>query len=190
MAAHSNVLAWRIPGTGGPGRLPSMGPYRVGHDWSDLAAGGAAWGSRGKNTAVVCHSLLQWTMFGQNGPPWPIRLGRPHMAWLIASLSHAGLWSMWLFWLVSCDCGFHFGGCGIAVLASSIYPLMDEDKRLVHTSDGRDRLWGKLGLALVGRPHSGRGHAASLPLLPLALPRVPLSLSLFSFSYKTTGPVG
>ena len=32
MAAHSNVLAWRIPGTGGPGRLPSMGPYRVGHD--------------------------------------------------------------------------------------------------------------------------------------------------------------
>ena len=38
MATHSSVLAWRIPGTGEPGGLPSMGPHRVGHDWSDLAA--------------------------------------------------------------------------------------------------------------------------------------------------------
>ena len=48
MAIHSSVLAWRIPGTGEPGRLPSMGSHRVGHDWSDLAAAAAA--------AVV----LQW----------------------------------------------------------------------------------------------------------------------------------
>ena len=32
MAAHSSVLAWRIPGTGEPGGLPSMGAHRVGHD--------------------------------------------------------------------------------------------------------------------------------------------------------------
>ena len=32
MAAHSSVLAWRIPGTGEPGGLPSMGSHRVGHD--------------------------------------------------------------------------------------------------------------------------------------------------------------
>ena len=32
MAAHSGVLAWRIPGTGGPGGLPSMGSHRVGHN--------------------------------------------------------------------------------------------------------------------------------------------------------------
>ena len=38
MAAHSSVLVWRIPGTGEPGRLPSMGSHRVGHNWSDLAA--------------------------------------------------------------------------------------------------------------------------------------------------------
>ena len=38
MAAHSSVLAWRIPGTGEPGGLPSMGSHRVGHDRSDLAA--------------------------------------------------------------------------------------------------------------------------------------------------------
>ena len=31
MAAHSSVLAWRIPGTGEPGGLPSMGSHRVGH---------------------------------------------------------------------------------------------------------------------------------------------------------------
>ena len=38
MATHSSVLALRIPGTGEPGGLPSMGLHRVGHDWSDLAA--------------------------------------------------------------------------------------------------------------------------------------------------------
>ena len=38
MATHSSVLAWRIPGTGEPGGLPSMGSHRVRHDWSNLAA--------------------------------------------------------------------------------------------------------------------------------------------------------
>ena len=42
MATHSSVLAWRIPGTGHPGGLPSMGSHRVGHDWSNLAAAAAA----------------------------------------------------------------------------------------------------------------------------------------------------
>jgi len=41
MATHSSVLAWRIPGTGEPGGLPSMGSHGVGHDWSDLAAAAA-----------------------------------------------------------------------------------------------------------------------------------------------------
>ena len=47
MATHSSVLAWRIPGTGEPGGLPSMGSHRVGHDWSDLAAAAAAGWSQG-----------------------------------------------------------------------------------------------------------------------------------------------
>ena len=38
VAPHSSVLAWRIPGTGEPGGLSSMGLHRVGHDWSELAA--------------------------------------------------------------------------------------------------------------------------------------------------------
>ena len=37
MTTHSSVLAWRIPGAGEPGGLTSMGSFRVGHDWSDLA---------------------------------------------------------------------------------------------------------------------------------------------------------
>ena len=42
MATHSSVLAWRIPGMGEPGGLPSTGLHRVGHDCSDLAAVAAA----------------------------------------------------------------------------------------------------------------------------------------------------
>ena len=42
MATHSSVLAWRIPGMGRPGGLPSTGLHRVGHDGSDLAAAAAA----------------------------------------------------------------------------------------------------------------------------------------------------
>ena len=42
MATHPSVLAWRIPGLGEPGGLPSMGSHRVEHDWSDLAAAAAA----------------------------------------------------------------------------------------------------------------------------------------------------
>ena len=42
MATHASVLAWRIPGTGEPGGLPSMGSDRVGHAWSDSAAAAAA----------------------------------------------------------------------------------------------------------------------------------------------------
>ena len=42
MATHSIVLAWRIPGMGEPGGLPSMGSHRVRHDSSNLTAAAAA----------------------------------------------------------------------------------------------------------------------------------------------------
>ena len=38
MATHFGVLAWRSPGTGEPGGLPSMWSHRVGHDWSDFSS--------------------------------------------------------------------------------------------------------------------------------------------------------
>ena len=41
MATHSSVLAQRIPGTGEPGGLPSMGLHRVRYNWSDLASAAA-----------------------------------------------------------------------------------------------------------------------------------------------------
>ena len=50
MATHSSVLAWRIPGTGEPGGLSSLGSHRVGHDWSDLVGGGWVW----RLTCVCC----------------------------------------------------------------------------------------------------------------------------------------
>ena len=69
MATHSSVLAWRIPGTGEPGGLPSMGSHRVRHDWSNLAAAAAAAAAwlenrtedelkQGKPRAVSCSSFL------------------------------------------------------------------------------------------------------------------------------------
>ena len=48
MATHSTVPAWRIPGTGEPGGLPSMGSHRVRHDWSDVAAAAA-------DLILTCH---------------------------------------------------------------------------------------------------------------------------------------
>ena len=53
MATHSSVLAWRIPGMGEPGGLPSMGSHRVGHDWSDSAAA-AAGGGNGNPLQCSC----------------------------------------------------------------------------------------------------------------------------------------
>ena len=64
-----------------------------------------SWCSQGKNTEVVCHSLLQWTTFCQTSPPWPICLEWPHMACLgFIELDNAVV--LWSDWLVGCDCGF------------------------------------------------------------------------------------
>ena len=70
MATHSSVVAWRIPGMGEPGGLPSMGSHRVRHDCSDLAAVAVAAAER-KVSSVLC---------------------RPHTARRIKSL---GIWNFW-----------------------------------------------------------------------------------------------
>ena len=68
MATHSSVLAWRIPWTGEPGRRPSMGSHRVGHDWSNLAAAAAA---SKEEKAMAPHSrTLAWKI------PWMEEPGR------------------------------------------------------------------------------------------------------------------
>ena len=57
MATHSSVPAWRIPGTGEPGWLLSMGSHRVGHDWSDLAALTASASRKYTAVWVVIHQV-------------------------------------------------------------------------------------------------------------------------------------
>ena len=59
MVTHSSVLAWRIPGTGEPGGLPSMGSHRIGHDWSDLAAAGFVLESTSL-TYTICILMLKY----------------------------------------------------------------------------------------------------------------------------------
>ena len=73
MATHSSVLAWRIPGTGEPGGLPSMGSHRVRNDWSDLAAATAAAGFPGKKgikSWYLYEGMRNWCFSVSNGSVW------------------------------------------------------------------------------------------------------------------------
>ena len=117
MATHSSVLAWRISETGEPGRLPSLGSHRVGHDWSDLAVAAADDPVYGK---VFCYywglplfwpslhtlsqfwlvhlfrhqyHLLQWDSLlntSQSPTPKPLNASSPshlHGIWMTSALS-------------------------------------------------------------------------------------------------------
>ena len=99
-----------------------------------------SWGSQGKNTKVLCHSLVQRTTFCQKCQPWPVHLGWPYMAWLIVSMSLKRLWSMWSVWLDFCDCVFY-----------SIFPLIDKDKRLMDAS-----WWERLTVGEAGSCSDGQ----------------------------------
>ena len=82
MATHSSVLAWRIPGTGEPDGLPSLGSHRVGHDWSDLAAVAAevVW-KQGMSYKGVCSFS------------WSLSIG---LDWDCNSRSLVESWNSWL----------------------------------------------------------------------------------------------
>ena len=77
MATRSSVLAWRIPGTGEPGRLPSMGSHRVGHDRSDLAAAAAnnQW-SKKKSQEVFDHTKRKINMRTQHTKSYRMQKGQ------------------------------------------------------------------------------------------------------------------
>ena len=66
MATHSSLLAWRIPGTGEPGGLPSMELHGVGHDGSGAAEAAAVFPGRLNKGG---HTLIQ----GQ-GASCPLRI--------------------------------------------------------------------------------------------------------------------
>ena len=83
MAIHSSILAWRIPGTGEPGGLSSMGSHRVGHNWSDSAAAAAG--------------LTVWDIFEG--------FSKNNVFWTICEnyfSQLASLTSFWLFYWLAC----------------------------------------------------------------------------------------
>ena len=92
MAIHSSLLAWRIPGMGEPGGLPSMGLHRVGHNWSDLAAETAA------DSILKSRDITLLT--------------KVHLVKYSFSSSHVWMWELdhkegwvpknWCFWTVWC----------------------------------------------------------------------------------------
>ena len=57
MTTESSVLAWRIPGTGEPDGLPSVGLHRVGHDGNNLAAAAAATAAVAKSCLTLCNPM-------------------------------------------------------------------------------------------------------------------------------------
>jgi len=82
MATHSSVLAWRIPGTGEPGGLPSMGSHRVGHDWSNLAAAAAENAHVSHVWCLSWDSLEVWTLLRMLTKAQPFGLGFLTAWWL------------------------------------------------------------------------------------------------------------
>ena len=119
MATHFSVLAWRIPGMGEPGGLPSMGLHRVGQDWSDLAAAAAttlSYGLKGfpsTHVHVIAHSFFflnkiayVFSFWGLHSIPLYRILFKSGLSWcsfkpLVCELGDTGL-----LWPVTVKCGF------------------------------------------------------------------------------------
>ena len=75
MATHSSVLAWRIPGTGEPGGLSSMGSHRVRHDWSDLAAAAAAAAAAALPTMDCLVKAMVFSVVMYGWESWTVKKG-------------------------------------------------------------------------------------------------------------------
>ena len=101
MAAHSSVLAWRIPGTGEPGGLPSMGSHRVRHDWSDSAVAARYGSGHAGYSQKHCHSKevlkflsLLLKAFHQPAPAsrlpyvWQLLMSTPHRKLVCRTCQH------------------------------------------------------------------------------------------------------
>ena len=94
MVIHSSVLAWRILGTAEPGRLPSVGLHRVGHDQSDLTA--AAFIFRPSASQLLAFSPGKEQAAGVwetcLAPGWPHLPGESHgQRSLLGSVQSTGL---------------------------------------------------------------------------------------------------
>ena len=77
------------------------------------------WGSQGKNTEAVCHSLLQWTTFCQTSPPCLVHLGWPHTAWLGFIELYKAVVHV-IRWLAFCDYDFSVSAVSCPLSAPTI----------------------------------------------------------------------
>ena len=101
MATHSSVLAWRIPGTGEPGGLPSMGSHGVGPDWSDLAAAAPAWGKGRGEWEVIATGYCYFFFWGDENI---LGLDTVMVLQLYESLKTTELFTLteWILWYINC----------------------------------------------------------------------------------------
>ena len=122
MATHSSVLAWRIPGMGEPGGLPSMGLHRVGHDLSNLAA--AATMQEGFIVVLICISLIS-------------DVEHLFMCFLVTCISSLekslfrfsthfliGLFGFWILSCVSCFCILEINPLSLALFANTFFDFL------------------------------------------------------------------
>ena len=70
MATHSSIIACRVPGTGEPGGLLSMGSHRVGHDSSDLAAAAIDLNPLVKRILLIGLPIKNRLLFAQTHVHW------------------------------------------------------------------------------------------------------------------------
>ena len=87
MATHSNILAWRIPWTGEPGGLQSIGSHRVRHNWSHTGTHIIHLCNRANELystlATSCKELIHWKgLWCWEGLGAGGRRGRQRMRWL------------------------------------------------------------------------------------------------------------
>ena len=98
MAAHSSILAWRIPWMEEPGGLLSMGSHRVGHDWSNLACMHVL-----EKEMATHSSILAWSIPGTEEPRWLPSMGLHRVGHNWNDLAAvAKLWNTRLFTIVLC----------------------------------------------------------------------------------------
>ena len=112
---HSSTLAWRIPGMGEPGGLPSIGSHRVRYDWSDLAAAAACTVQYVVSCNFVISSVQSLSSVRLFETPWTAA----HQA----SLSITNSWSLLkLMSIESVMPSNHLILCCPLLLLSSIFP--------------------------------------------------------------------
>ena len=88
-----------------------------------------SWDSQGKNTGVVCHSLLWQTTFSQNSSLWPIHLGWLCTSWLIASLNYTFELLHWISPFATQGCVLWRGNSVYLLISGMDYALTTEESQ-------------------------------------------------------------